>query len=703
MITLLEKPKKTEKMKQDQDLYKLRNIGIMAHIDAGKTTTTERILYLTGRIYRVGEVDDGTATMDWMRQEQERGITITSASTACEWKDYNINIIDTPGHVDFTVEVERSLRVLDGGIVIFCAVGGVEPQSETVWRQADSYKVPRMAYINKMDRTGADFFAVAKQIKDYLGANGVLIQLPIGSAEDFKGIIDLVNCKAIIYKDEEGKDSDIIDIPEEYAKQARDYRHKLLEAIADIDENVMDKYIHDENSITIDEIKEALREGVLKLKIVPVLCGSSLRNKGVELLTDAVCDYLPSPLDVPAVEGIDARDESIKKCKADKDGPFVALAFKIVSDPYVGKLTYFRVYSGLFKSGTYVYNASKDKKERIGKIVKMHANKQEIIDTVYAGDIAAAVGLKETKTGDTICDEKNPVILESIHFPDPVLFMAIEPKAKQDQDKLGVVLKKIEEEDPSFKVKYNSDTGQTIIAGMGELHLEVIVDRMEQEFNLKANTGKPEVAYKETIKNRASSVGKFVQQTGGHGQYGHVVFDVETGERGSGVLFESRIKGGVIPREFIPAVKEGVLEAARNGVLAGYPVTDIHVKLIDGSYHDVDSSEMAFKTAASIGLNDALRKGSSMLLEPVMNIEIIVPEEFLGDVIADYNSRRGKIESIKPRVNVHVVKGFVPLAETFGYATALRSLTQGRGTYIMEPAYYNEVPLFIAEKIVSLG
>ena len=700
MITLLEKPKKTEKMKQDQDLYKLRNIGIMAHIDAGKTTTTERILYLTGRIYRVGEVDDGTATMDWMRQEQERGITITSASTACEWKDYNINIIDTPGHVDFTVEVERSLRVLDGGIVIFCAVGGVEPQSETVWRQADSYKVPRMAYINKMDRTGADFFAVAKQIKDYLGANGVLIQLPIGSAEDFKGIIDLVNCKAIIYKDEEGKDSDIIDIPEEYAKQARDYRHKLLEAIADIDENVMDKYIHDENSITIDEIKEALREGVLKLKIVPVLCGSSLRNKGVELLTDAVCDYLPSPLDVPAVEGIDARDESIKKCKADKDGPFVALAFKIVSDPYVGKLTYFRVYSGLFKSGTYVYNASKDKKERIGKIVKMHANKQEIIDTVYAGDIAAAVGLKETKTGDTICDEKNPVILESIHFPDPVLFMAIEPKAKQDQDKLGVVLKKIEEEDPSFKVKYNSDTGQTIIAGMGELHLEVIVDRMEQEFNLKANTGKPEVAYKETIKNRASSVGKFVQQTGGHGQYGHVVFDVETGERGSGVLFESRIKGGVIPREFIPAVKEGVLEAARNGVLAGYPVTDIHVKLIDGSYHDVDSSEMAFKTAASIGLNDALRKGSSMLLEPVMNIEIIVPEEFLGDVIADYNSRRGKIESIKPRVNVHVVKGFVPLAETFGYATALRSLTQGRGTYIMEPAYYNEVPLFIAEKIV---
>jgi len=703
MVTLLERVEKTESMKQDQALYNLRNIGIMAHIDAGKTTTTERILYLTGKIYRLGEVDDGTTAMDWMQQEQERGITITSASTACKWKDCNVNIIDTPGHVDFTVEVERSLRVLDGGVVIFCAVGGVEPQSETVWRQADSYKVPRMAYINKMDRTGADFFAVAKQIKDYLGANGVLIQLPIGSEADFKGIIDLVNYKAIIYKDEEGKDFDIIDIPKEYAEQARDYRHKLLEAIADIDEDVMNKYIHDENSITIDEIKQTLRQGVLELRIVPVLCGSSLRNKGVELLMDAVCDYLPSPLDVPAVEGIDPRDDSVKKCKADKNEPFIALAFKIVSDPYVGKLTYFRVYSGLFTSGTYVYNASKDKKERIGKIVKMHANKQEIVDTVYAGDIAAAVGLKETKTGDTICSEKNPIILESIHFPDPVLFMAIEPKAKQDQDKLGIVLKKIEEEDPSFRVRYNSDTGQTIIAGMGELHLEVIVNRMAQEFNLKANTGKPEVAYKETIKNRASSTGKFVQQTGGHGQYGHVVFDVETGERGSGVVFESRIKGGVIPREFIPAVKEGVLEAARNGVLAGYPVTDIHVKLIDGSYHDVDSSEMAFKAAASIGLNDALRKGSSMLLEPVMNIEIIVPEEYLGDVIADYNSRRGKIESIKPRVNIQVIRGFVPLAETFGYATALRSLTQGRGTYIMEPAYYNEVPSFIAEKIVSLG
>ena len=703
MITLLERPKRIETMAQDKSLYKLRNIGIMAHIDAGKTTTTERILYLTGKIYRVGGVDDGTATMDWMKQEQERGITITSASTACKWKDCDINIIDTPGHVDFTVEVERSLRVLDGGIVVFCAVGGVEPQSETVWRQADRYKVPRIAYINKMDRTGADFFAVEKQIKDYLGANAVSIQIPMGSEASFKGMIDLVNLKAIIYKDEESDNFNIVDIPDEYLQQARDYRHKLLEAIADIDESIMDKYVQDENSITVDEIKRSLRQGVLKAKILPVLCGSSLKNKGVEFLMDAVCDYLPSPLDVPPLEGIDPKDESIKKCRPDKDEPFVALAFKIVSDPYVGKLTYFRVYSGQFTSGTYIYNASKDKKERIGKIVRMHANKQEIVETVYPGDIAAAVGLKETKTGDTLCTEKSPVVLERISFPDPVLFMAIEPKSKQDQDKLGIVLKKIEEEDPSFYVKYNSDTGQTIIAGMGELHLDVIVNRMAQEFGLKANTGKPEVAYKETIKNRTSSVGKFVQQTGGHGQYGHVVFDVETGERGTGVVFESRIKGGVIPREFIPAVKTGVLEAARNGVLAGYPVTDIHVKLIDGSYHDVDSSEMAFKAAASLGLNDALRKGSSMLLEPVMNIEILVPEDYLGDVIADYNSRRGKIESIKPRVNLQVVKGFIPLAETFGYATALRSLTQGRGTYIMEPAYYNEVPSFIAEKIVSLG
>jgi elongation factor G len=531
----------------------------------------------------------------------------------------------------------------------------------------------------------------------------VPIQLPIGKEADFKGMIDLVRNKAIIYKDMEGKDFEVTDIPEDYQEIAHEYRHKLLEAVADFDESIMDKYVHDEDSIAEEEIVKTLRKGVVSSKIIPVLCGSSLKNKGIQLLMDAVCDYLPSPLEVPPIEGISPKDQSVQKRTTDEKSPFSALVFKVVSDPYVGKLTYFRVYSGAFASGSYVYNATKDIKERIGKIVRMHANKQEIIDEVYAGDIAAAVGLKQTQTGDTICDEKSPVVLESMHFPDPVLFMAIEPKAKQDQDKLGIALRKLEEEDPSFKVKYDTDTGQTIIAGMGELHLEVLVDRMLREFNVKANTGRPEVAYKETIRNRATAVGKFVQQTGGRGQYGHVVFDIEPGERGTGVEFVSRIKGGDIPREFIPSVKEGVLEGARNGVLAGYPVTDIFVKLIDGSYHEVDSSELAFKTAASMALSDGLRKGSSMLLEPIMDIEISVPDEFLGDVIGDFNSRRGKIESIKPRGNIKAIRGFVPLAETFGYATALRSLTQGRGTYIMEPAYYAEVPAFIAEKIVTLG
>ena len=688
---------------RDYPLEKLRNIGIMAHIDAGKTTTTERMLYFSGRIHRIGEVDEGTATMDWMKQEQERGITITSASTACSWGDYHINIIDTPGHVDFTVEVERSLRILDGGVVVFCAVGGVEPQSETVWRQADRYRVPRIAYVNKMDRVGADFFKVIKQMKDYLGVRGVPVQLPLGSQADFKGVIDLIKNKALIYTDEEGRNFEIIDVPKEYIDITREHRHKLLEALADVDEQIMEKYIHGKGSITEDEISKALRKGTLSLKIIPVLCGSSLKNKGIQPLMDAICDYFPSPLDVPAMEGTDPRDQSAQKRRADDQSPFSALAFKIVSDPYVGKLTYFRVYSGNFNSGSYVYNASKDIKERVAKIVKMHANKQEIVDKVYAGDIAAAVGLKQTQTGDTICDEKSPIILESIRFPEPVLFMAIEPRSKEDQDKLGLALKKLSEEDPSFIVRYNSETGQTIIAGMGELHLEVLVDRMDRESNVKANTGKPEVAYKETIRNRATAVGKFVQQTGGHGQYGHVVFDIEPGERGSGVVFVSKIKGGVIPREFLPAVKDGVLESARNGILAGYPVTDIYVKLIDGSYHDVDSSELAFKVAASMGLSDGLRKGSSMLLEPIMDIEITVPNEFLGDVIGDFNSRRGKIESIKPIVNVKAIRGFVPLAEAFGYATALRSLTQGRGTYMMEPAYYAAMPSFISEKIVTLG
>ena len=703
MTTVLDEPIKLNTMKHKNPLQKLRNIGIMAHIDAGKTTTTERMLYLAGRIYRIGEVDDGTATMDWMQQEQERGITITSASTACRWKDCDINIIDTPGHVDFTVEVERSLRVLDGGVVVFCAVGGVEPQSETVWRQADSYAVPRIIYINKMDRVGADFFSVVKQIREYLGAKAVPIQIPIGSEDTFKGIIDLIEKKAYMYRNDnvDGKAFDVVEIPNECMDMYNQHRHKLLEAVSDIDEALMQKYVSDENDIAADEIKAALRKGVLRSKIVPVLCGSSLQSKGVGLLLDAVCDYLPSPVDVPSIEGIDPRDNSEKKRKTGPNEPFSALVFKIVSDSYVGKLTYFRVYSGSVQSGHNVYNAAKGFKERVAKIVKMHANKQEIVDTVSAGDIAAAVGLKDTKTGDTICDEKNPIILESMHFPEPVLFMAIEPKSQKDQDKLGLVLKKLEEEDPSFSVRYNPDTGQTIIGGMGELHLEVLLDRMNREFSIKANTGKPEVAYKETMRNRASTVGKFIQQTGGRGQYGHVVFDVETGERGSGVVFDSRIKAGVIPKEFIPSVKEGVMDAARNGVLAGYPVTDIYVKLIDGSYHDVDSSEMAFKTAASIALNNALRKGSSVLLEPVMRIEITVPENFLGDVIGDFNSRRGKIESIKPKGNVQAIKGFVPLAETFGYATALRSLTQGRGTYIMEPAFYSEVPSFVAGKIIN--
>jgi elongation factor G len=702
MLTL-DIPKKTDTMKHDKELEKLRNIGIMAHIDAGKTTTTERMLYLAGRIYRIGEVDDGTTAMDWMQQEQERGITITSASTACKWNQCDINIIDTPGHVDFTVEVERSLRVLDGGVVIFCAVGGVEPQSETVWRQADSYKIPRIVYINKMDRIGADFFNVLKQIKDYLGAKAVPLYLPMGAEDKFKGIIDLIAEKAYVYGDDnlDGKNFDIIDIPEEYKDITNQYRHRLLESIIDIDDRLMDRYITDETSISDSDIKKTLRTGVLASRIVPVLCGSSLRNKGVQLLLNAICDFLPSPLDVPPIQGVHPKDKSVKKRKPSFSDPFAGLVFKIVSDPYVGKLTYFRVYSGSFSAGAYTYNSSKHLKERIAKIVKMHANKQEIVETVYAGDIAAAVGLKDTKTGDTICDEKNPIILESMHFPEPVLFMAIEPKSKKDQDKLGNVLHKLEEEDPSFSVIYNSDTGQTVIGGMGELHLDVLLDRMNREFNVKANTGKPEVAYKETMRNRASSTAKFVQQTGGHGQYAHVVFDVETGDRGSGVVFENRIKGGVIPKEFIPAVKEGVFDAARNGVLAGYPVTDIFVKLIDGSYHSVDSSEMAFKAAAAMALDEALRKGCSMILEPIMKIEITVPDNFLGDVIGDFNSRRGKIESMKPKGNVHAVRGFVPLAETFGYATALRSLTQGRGTYIMEPAYYSEVPSFVASKIVN--
>ena len=560
---------KDKNMARDFTLDKLRNIGIMAHIDAGKTTTTERILYFTGTIYKIGEVDEGTTTMDWMVQEQERGITITAASTACEWGDKHINIIDTPGHVDFTVEVERSLRVLDGGVMVFCGVGGVEPQSETVWRQAERYKVPRVAYINKMDRTGADFFNTLKQMKEYLGANPVPIQLPIGAEASFRGMIDLVNKKAIIYPLEEGGDFEIQDIPKELEEIAHEYRHKILEAVADVDEKLMDKYVHDEESITIDEIKKALRMGTVKLKLTPVLCGSSVKNKGIQPLLDAVCDYLPSPVDMPPIEGIDPKTQGTIARKTEDNAPFSALAFKIATDPFVGKLTYIRVYSGTLKSGTYIYNATKSAKERVAKLVKMHANKQEIVESVAAGDIVAAVGLKDTKTGDTVCDEKSPIILESMHFPEPVIFMAIEPKTKQDQEKLGLVLHKLSEEDPTFRVQYNKETGQTIIAGMGELHLEMHRRQDVQGIQRKANVGEPEVAYKETITQRSTAVGKFIQQSGGRGQYGHVVFDVEVGERGTGVVFESKIIGGAIPREYITSIKEGIFEAARNGVLAG--------------------------------------------------------------------------------------------------------------------------------------
>ncbi|MFH1779424.1 MAG: elongation factor G [Candidatus Omnitrophota bacterium] len=681
-------------------LEKIRNIGIIAHIDAGKTTTTERILFYTGKVHKIGEVDEGTATMDWMIQEQERGITISSACTTCYWRDLSINIIDTPGHVDFTVEVERSLKVLDGAVVIFCAVGGVEPQSETVWRQADRYKVPRIAYVNKMDRVGSDFFGTLKQIKERLGAIAVPIQIPYGTEDNFKGIIDLIEMKAIKYEDELEHEYEEQDIPGDLVSMAKKYHTNMIERLAEVDDAIMEKFVHNEH-IKVEEIKEALRKATVKNALVPVLCGSSFRNKGIQPLLDAICDYLPSPLDIPPIGGLNPLTGHHEERKTSDEEHFSALAFKIMSDPYVGKLTYLRVYSGVLESGTYVYNSNKELNERIGKLVLMHANKQEIVEEVYAGDIAAAVGLKETKTGDTICDEEHPIILESMHFPEPVVSLAIEPATKADQDRLAMVLHKFQEEDPSFKVAYNEETGQTIISGMGELHLDILVDRMLREFRVEANIGKPEVAYKETIKKVARSVGKFIHQSGGRGQYGHVVFEMEPGEQNSGITFISKIIGGTIPKEYIQPVKKGVLLAAKNGVLAGYPVIDVVVTLVDGSYHEVDSSELAFKTAASIAFAEGLKQGGSVLLEPIMELEATVPDEFLGQVIGDLNSRRAKIESIKQRANVKAIAGFVPLAEMFGYASALRSLTQGRATYTMEPSYYAEVPKQIAEKIIS--
>lgn len=685
-------------------LEKTRNIGIAAHIDAGKTTTTERILYYTGVSHRIGEVDEGTAVMDWMEQEQERGITITAAATTCFWKGYRINIIDTPGHVDFTIEVERSLRVLDGCIAVFCGVGGVEPQSETVWRQADKYRVPRIAFVNKMDRVGADFFNVIKMMRERLRANPVPVQLPLGREEDFVGIVDLIKMKAVLWDESTvGARYHEEEIPPEMIPLAEEYREKLLESIADFDEAFMEKYLEGDG-VTEDEIKRVIRKATLEMKMVPVLCGAAFKNKGVQPLLDAVVDYLPSPLDIPAVKGINRETGEEEERKTSDDEPFCALAFKIQTDPYVGQLTYVRVYSGCLKSGSYVYNATKEKKERIGRLLKMHANKREEIKEVYAGDIAACVGLKYTTTGDTLCDENKPIILESISFPEPVISIAIEPKTKADQDKLSISLNKLAVEDPSFRVKVDEETGQTIISGMGELHLEIIVDRLLREFKVGANVGRPQVAYKETIRKKAKAEGKFIKQTGGRGQYGHVWLEIEPNEKGKGFEFNNKIVGGAIPKEYIPAIEKGIREAMESGILAGYPMVDIKVTLFDGSYHEVDSSEMAFKIAASMGFKEAARKADPVLLEPIMSIEVVAPEEFMGDIIGDLNSRRGKILGIEERSGARIIKALAPLAEMFGYATDLRSMTQGRGTFTMQFSHYDQVPEQKANEImVSLG
>ncbi|MHB1626832.1 MAG: elongation factor G [Bacilli bacterium] len=680
-------------------LEKTRNIGIMAHIDAGKTTTTERILFYTGRVHKIGEVHEGAATMDWMVQEQERGITITSAATTAQWKGHRINIIDTPGHVDFTVEVERSLRVLDGAVAVFDAKGGVEPQSETVWRQADKYEVPRIAYVNKMDIVGADFFMCIDQIRNRLKSNPVAIQLPIGAEDHFLGVIDLVESRAVVYTDDLGTTSESREIPEEYREQAAEYRTYLIEAAAEVDEEVMVKYL-DGEEVTVAEIKRALRKGTTQSLLVPVLCGSSYRNKGVQPMLDAVVDYLPSPLDIPSVRCLDGDGEAIERHADDKE-PFAALAFKIMTDPFVGKLAFFRVYSGTLSSGSYVLNSTKGKRERIGRILQMHANHREEISDVYSGDIAAAVGLKDTTTGDTLCSDKDIAVLESMDFPDPVIHVAIEPKTKADQDKMGIALNKLAEEDPTFKTHTNHETGQTIISGMGELHLEIIVDRMIREFKVEANVGKPQVAYKETIRNKVRAEGRFVRQSGGRGQYGHAWVEFEPLERGAGYVFESKVVGGVVPKEYIAPVGEGIEEAMRNGIVAGYPMIDVKATIVDGSYHDVDSSEMAFHIAGSMALKSGAQKADAYLLEPIMKVEVVVPEEYMGDIMGDINSRRGRIEGMDARAGAQVIRGYVPLAEMFGYATTLRSRTQGRGTFTMEFASYEEVPKSVAAEIIA--
>lgn len=683
------------------ELEKIRNIGIIAHIDAGKTTTTERILYYTGKTYKIGEVDEGTATMDWMVQEQERGITITAACITCKWKDITINVIDTPGHVDFTVEVERSLKVLDGAVVVFCGVGGVEPQSETVWRQADRYEVPRIAFVNKLDRTGNNFHEAIDQMHKKLGANAAAIQLPCFKNDELIGMIDLIKDKLILYNDASGTEYEVVEVPGESRKDINKYHGIMVEKIAEADEEIMDKFVHGE-VITAEDITKAIRRAVLANKFVPVLCGASLKNRGIQPLLDAVCEYLPSPKDVPPIKGMNPDTNEYEEIAASDKGPLCALCFKVATNPYVGKLNFVRMYSGTLKSGEYIYNASKGTRERVTKLVRMHANRQEIIEQLYAGDIAAAVGLKDTKTGDTLCLESKPFLIESMHFPEPVIQQAIEPKTKQDQEKLGFALHKIAEEDPSFRINYNQETGETIISGMGQLHLDIVIDRIMREFNVEAQVGSPQVAYRETVTKKVVITGKFIQQSGGRGQYGHVVIQMEPQEvPGTGITFENKIKSGAIPREYIPSVEDGVLGAAKSGVLSGYPVTDTKVTLIDGSFHEVDSSEMAFQMAGAIAFNDGLKKAGAILLEPIMDMEITVPEEYMGTVIGDLSARRAKIISLNTRANIRAIRTYIPLAEIFNYATALRSLTQGRASYTMEPSFYTEVPSHITERITA--
>ena len=688
-------------MSRQYSLQHTRNIGIMAHIDAGKTTTTERILYYTGRVHRMGEVDDGAATMDWMEQERERGITITSAATTCFWRDHRVNIIDTPGHVDFTAEVERSLRVLDGAIGIFCAVGGVEPQSETVWRQSDRYGVPRVAFVNKMDRTGADFQRVLGMMRNRLGSHFVPIQLPIGAGDIFTGLIDLVTMKAISYQEESlGAVFSEDDIPEDLLESALQHREMLLEAVSEYDDHLLEKFLEG-GEIEADDIRPALRRATLELKTVPVLCGSAFKNKGVQRLMDAVIDYLPSPVDVPPITGTHPKTGEEIECPPSEEAPFAALAFKVVTDPYVGRLTYFRVYSGTLKSGVYMLNASRDKRERVSRILEMHANKREERDAVYAGDIAAVVGLRDTFTGETLCDPKHPILLESMEFAKPVISVAIEPKTKADEDLLSVALAKLAEEDPTFHVSVDPDTGQTIIAGMGELHLEIIVDRLMREFRVAANVGRPQVTYKEAIRKTVQAEGRFVRQSGGRGQYGHVWLEIAPGESGSGMVFENKIVGGSIPNEYISSIREGVRDAMSGGIVAGYPVEDVKVVLYDGSYHEVDSSEMAFKVAGSMAFRDGAKRAAPYLLEPVVDVEVVLPEDYLGDVIGDLNSRRGHIMGIVNRPDAQVITSMVPLSEMFGYATQLRSITQGRAIYSMEFSRYQEVPKNVGEEIMA--